>query len=63
MIISLCTKCNNKLAISPEGLCNICDEDALVKRQEHLTNQSSITALDILEENNINIVDFESDLN
>ena len=28
----ICTKCNNKLAISPEGLCNICDKDALKKR-------------------------------
>jgi hypothetical protein len=32
MLISLCNKCGTKLAISPEGLCNICDEMALYKR-------------------------------
>lgn len=33
MLVNLCTKCQNKLAISPDGLCNICDEEALQKRQ------------------------------
>lgn len=32
MLVALCTKCQTKLAISPEGLCNICDEQALEKR-------------------------------
>lgn len=34
MLVAICTKCQTKLAISPEGLCNICDEEALQKRTE-----------------------------
>lgn len=32
MQVNLCAKCNKMLAISPEGLCNICDEQTLQKR-------------------------------
>ena len=36
-LVNICTNCNKYLAISPEGLCNICDEEALQKRVEHET--------------------------
>lgn len=35
MNINICTTCNKYLAISPEGLCNICDEKALEKRKSY----------------------------
>lgn len=39
MNIPICTQCNKFFAISPEGLCNICDENALSKRMKHEANQ------------------------
>lgn len=39
MNISLCSKCGTKLAVSPEGLCNICDPKALSKQLEAVANQ------------------------
>lgn len=32
--IPMCSQCESKIAISPEGLCNICDPKALSKRMK-----------------------------
>lgn len=36
MEFSICKKCGMYPAISPEGLCNICDPNALVKKSKEL---------------------------
>ena len=36
MLLDLCSNCNTMIAISPEGLCNICDEKALHKKIESM---------------------------
>lgn len=43
MTVDLCKKCHTMLAISPDGLCNICDEQALQKRKAQVTIIGTIT--------------------
>jgi len=38
---NICIKCHKKIAISPEGLCNICDEEALLKREKSTKKEKS----------------------
>jgi len=41
MTVELCSECHKYLAISPEGLCNICDEQALQKRSVQIKKEAS----------------------
>lgn len=41
----MCSACGKYLAISPEGLCNICDEKALKKRKKQEDQQAKDTLL------------------